>query len=105
MLTCEWLRTLRIISYVPPHLGNIKSPVMMLSNIEVNNVTKPRRTHVMGFFFFSLSCRGQEPLYVGEEQRVLQENPTPSSIITTSQVNQCVIVLSNLLLDEHQMQV
>jgi len=55
MLTCEWLRTLRIISYVPPHLGNIKSPVMMLSNIEVNNVTKPRRTHIMGFFFFSLA--------------------------------------------------
>jgi hypothetical protein len=52
MLTCEWLRTLRIISYVPPHLGNIKSPVMMLSNIEVNNVTKPRRAHIMGFFFF-----------------------------------------------------
>lgn len=51
MLTCEWLRTLRIISYVPPNLGNIKSPVMMLSNIKVNNVTKPRRTHIMGFFF------------------------------------------------------
>lgn len=51
MLTCEWLRTLRIISYVPPHLGNIESPVMMLSNIKVNNVTKPRRTHIMGFFF------------------------------------------------------
>lgn len=77
MLTCEWLRTLRIISYVPPHLGNIKSPVMMLSNIEVNNVTKPRRTHIMGFFFFFFLLQRPRASLCGRGATSLTRKPDP----------------------------